>query len=163
MAGHSHWANIQHKKARIDAKRGKVWTKVSRLITQAAKTGGGDPDANASLRLAMDKARSANMPKDTIERSIKKGTGELASEAFEEIAYEGYGPGGVAVLCNILTDNRNRTAPEIKKIFERANGNLGQSNCVAFQFQHQGRSVVEATAVENLEDRIHQVFGESFL
>ncbi len=159
MAGHSHWANIQHKKARIDAKRGKVWTKVSRLITQAAKTGGGDPDANASLRLAMDKARSANMPKDTIERSIKKGTGELASEAFEEIAYEGYGPGGVAVLCNILTDNRNRTAPEIKKIFERAGGNLGTSNCVAWMFTQKGVFVIPADGVA--EEKLMEVALEA--
>lgn len=159
MAGHSHWANIQHKKARIDAKRGKVWTKVSRLITQAAKTGGGDPDANASLRLAMEKARAANMPKDTIERSIKKGTGELAGEAFEEIAYEGYGPGGVAVLCNILTDNRNRTAPEIKKIFERAGGNLGTSNCVAWMFTQKGVFVIPADGVT--EEKLMEVALEA--
>ncbi len=146
MSGHSHWANIQHKKARIDAKRGKVWTKVARLIVQAAKSGGGDPDANATLRLAIDKARTANMPKDTIERSIKKGTGELAGVAFEDISYEGYGPGGVAIMCQILTDNRNRTAPEIKKIFERAGGNLGAPNCVAWMFAQKGVFVIPASA-----------------
>ncbi|MCH8853734.1 MAG: YebC/PmpR family DNA-binding transcriptional regulator, partial [Planctomycetes bacterium] len=102
MSGHSHWANIQHKKARMDAKRGKVWTKVARLITQAAKDGGRDPDSNPSLRLAIDKARSANMPKDTIERSIKKGTGELAGQSFEEIIYEGSVPGCVAILFKFL-------------------------------------------------------------
>ena len=111
MSGHSHWANIQHKKARMDAKRGKVWTKVARLITQAAKDGGRDPDSNPSLRLAIDKGRSANMPKDTIERSIKKGTGELAGQSFEEIIYEGYGPGGVAILSGLLrTQERRVTA-----------------------------------------------------
>ena len=149
MAGHSHWANIQHKKARVDAKRGKVWTKVARLITQAARAGGGDPDANASLRLAIDKARDANMPKDTIERSVKKGTGELAGESLEEVSYEGYGPAGVAVMCKALTDNRHRTAPEIKKIFERAGGNLGAPNCVGWMFTQKGLFVVpKASASE---------------
>ncbi len=152
MAGHSHWANIQHKKARVDAKRGKIWTKVARLITQAAKSGGGDPDANPGLRLAMDKARAANMPKDTIERSIKKGTGELAGETIEEVTYEGYGPAGVAVMCNALTDNRHRTAPEIKKIFERSGGNLGTPNCVAYMFTQKGVFVVgkDGTAEDTL-------------
>ncbi len=147
MAGHSHFSNIQHKKARLDARRGKVWTKVARLIMQAAKSGGGDPDANASLRLAMDKARAANMPRDTIERSIKKGTGELEGESLETMTYEGYGPSGVALMCNILTDNRNRTAPEIKKIFERAGGNLGAPNCVAWMFAQKGVFVVSKAVV----------------
>lgn len=146
MSGHSHWANIQHKKARVDAKRGKVWTKVARLIVQAARAGGGDPDSNASLRLAMDKARDANMPRDTIERSIKKGTGELAGESLEEVSYEGYGPAGVAVMCKALTDNRHRTAPEIKKIFERGGGNLGAPNCVGWMFSQKGMFVVSKTA-----------------
>ncbi len=159
MSGHSHWANIQHKKARMDAKRGKVWTKVARLITQAAKDGGRDPDSNPSLRLAIDKARAANMPKDTIERSIKKGTGELAGQAFEEIVYEGYGPGGVAILCNILTDNRNRTAAEVKKIFERAGGNLGAPNCVAWMFTLKGVFIV--SAADATEDQLMEVALES--
>ena len=159
MAGHSHWANVQHKKARMDAKRGKVWTKVARLITQAAKDGGGDPDANPALRLAIEKAKSANMPKDTVERSIKKGTGELAGEAFEEITYEGYGPGGVAIMCKTLTDNRNRTAPEIKKIFERAGGNLGTSNCVAYLFAQKGVFVIPADGTN--EDKLMEVVLEA--
>ncbi len=146
MAGHSHWANIQHKKARVDAKRGKIWTKIARQIVVSAKNGGGDVDNNPGLRLLVDKARAANMPKDTIERSIKKGTGELAGENLEEVIYEGYGPSGVAVMCNALTDNRNRTAPEIKKIFERAGGNLGTSNCVAWMFEQKGTFAISADA-----------------
>src|SRR5688572_3890784 len=112
MAGHSHWANIQHKKGAADAKRGKVFSKLSRYIIIAAKHGGGDPDTNIKLRYAIDKARQASMPKDNIERAIKRGTGDLDGVIFEEIQYEGYGPGGVAVLVDILTDNRNRTAGE---------------------------------------------------
>jgi YebC/PmpR family DNA-binding regulatory protein len=159
MAGHSHWANIQHKKARVDAKRGKIWTKLARQVMQAARQGGGDPDANPSLRLAVDKARAANMPRDTIERSIKKGTGELGSENIEEMTYEGYGPAGVAVLCKILTDNRNRTAPEVKKIFERAGGNLGQPNCVAWMFNQKGMFVIPGEGIA--EDRLMELTLEA--
>ena len=115
MSGHSHWAGIKYKKAANDAKRGKVWSKVARMIIVAAKNGGGDPSANLSLRYAIDKAKAANMPKDTIEKAIKKGTGELDGISFEEVLYEGYGPSGVAVMVEALTDNRNRTSPEIKK------------------------------------------------
>lgn len=138
MAGHSHWANIQHQKARIDARRGKVFTKLARDITVAARMGGGDPDANIRLRYAIDKARAQNVTKDTIERAIKKGTGELGGSSYEEIVYEGWAPGGVAVLLNVVTDNRNRTAPEIRKIFDRFGGNLAGGGAVAWMFQRKG-------------------------
>lgn len=114
MAGHSHWAGIKHKKALVDAKRGKVFSKIAKQITIAARHGGGDPDANLSLKYAIERARAANMPKDNIERAVKKGTGELAGVEFEEFAYEGYGPGGVAIMVGIVTDNRNRTAGEVR-------------------------------------------------
>ncbi|MGD2109707.1 MAG: YebC/PmpR family DNA-binding transcriptional regulator [Phycisphaerae bacterium] len=143
MSGHSKWSTIKHKKAALDAKRGKNWSKLARAITIAAK-GGGKPEDNPRLRLAIDKAKSDNMPKDTIEKAIKKGTGELEGESYEEMLYEGYGPGGVAVMCRVVTDNRNRTSAEIKKVFERAGGNLGQPNCVAFQFKQRGVIVVES-------------------
>ena len=120
MAGHSHWANIAHKKGLIDSKRGKLWSKLAKAIMVAAKGGGGDPAQNLRLRYAIIDAKAGNMPKDTIDRAIKKGTGELEGVNFEEILYEGYGPNGVAVLCEILTDNRNRTAPEIRHTFEKS-------------------------------------------
>ena len=138
MSGHSHWSGIKHKKAANDAKRGKAWSKIARLIIVAARSGGGDPAANLSLRYAIDKAKAANMPKDTIEKAIKKGTGELGGQNFEEILYEGYGPGGVAIMIEALTDNRNRTAPEVKKIFEKRNGSLGTSGCVNWMFSKKG-------------------------
>ena len=138
MSGHSHWAGIKHKKAANDAKRGKVWSKVARMIIVAAKNGGGDPSANLSLRYAIDKAKAANMPKDTIEKAIKKGTGDLAGSNFEEVLYEGYGPNGVAIMVDALTDNRNRTGPEIKKIFEKHGGSLGASGCVNWMFSQKG-------------------------
>jgi YebC/PmpR family DNA-binding regulatory protein len=151
LSGHSKWSTIKHKKAALDAKRGKLWSKLARGVTMAAKTGG-NPADNPRLRLAIDKAKAANMPKDTIEKAIKKGTGELEGENYEEVLYEGYGPGGVAVMCRAMTDNRNRTAAEIKKIFERSGGNLGAPNCVAFQFQQKGVIVVSAEKAS--EDRI---------
>jgi len=138
MSGHSHWAGIKHKKAANDAKRGKVWSKIARMIIVAAKQGGGDPSANLSLRYAIDKAKAANMPKDTIEKAIKKGTGELEGTSFEEVLYEGYGPRGVAVMVEALTDNRNRTGPEIKRIFEKHGGSLGTSGCVNWMFTKKG-------------------------
>lgn len=144
MAGHSHWAGIKHKKALIDNKRGKVWSKLSRAIIVAAKSGGGDPDTNLRLRYAINDAKAVSMPKDNIERAVKKGTGELEGGNLEEILYEGYGPGGVAVLCEILTDNRNRTAPEVKKIFEIAGGKLGATGCVAWMFERKGIVVIDA-------------------
>jgi YebC/PmpR family DNA-binding regulatory protein len=138
MAGHSHWANIAHKKGLIDAKRGKLWSKLAKGIIVAAKAGGGDPNANLRLRYAIIDAKAGNMPKDTIDRAIKKGTGELEGVNYEEVLYEGYGPGGVAVLCDILTDNRNRTAGEVRKIFEIAGGKLGATGCVAWMFDRKG-------------------------
>ena len=144
MAGHSHWAGIKHKKAAIDAKRGKLWSKLARGIIVAAKTGGGDPNANLSLRYAIDKAKDANMPKDTIEKAIKKGTGDLDGVTYEDVLYEGYGNNGVAIMCEVLTDNRNRTAAEIRKIFENKGGSLGASGCVAWIFHKKGLLIVEA-------------------
>ncbi|MCG8449866.1 MAG: YebC/PmpR family DNA-binding transcriptional regulator [Pirellulales bacterium] len=144
MAGHSHWAGIKHKKALIDNKRGKVWSKLSRAIIVAAKMGGGDPDTNLRLRYAITDAKAVSMPKDNIERAIKKGTGELEGGNLDEMLYEGYGPGGVAVLCEILTDNRNRTAPEVKKIFELAGGKLGATGCVSWMFERKGIVVIDA-------------------
>lgn len=142
MAGHSHWANIAHKKALRDNKRGKVWSKLSKAIIVAAKSGGGDVDANLKLRYAIDAAKAISMPKDNIQRAIKRGTGELEGGNLEEVLYEGYGAGGVAVLCEILTDNRNRTAGEIRKIFELADGKLGAAGCVAWMFERKGLFLV---------------------
>lgn len=138
MAGHSHWANIARKKALVDSKRGKHWSKLSKAIIVAAKMGGGDPSANFRLRAAIDAAKAVSLPKDNIQRAIKKGTGELEGGNLEEIIYEGYGPGGVAIMCEILTDNRNRTAPEIRKIFEICDGKLGSTGCVAYLFERKG-------------------------
>jgi YebC/PmpR family DNA-binding regulatory protein len=138
MSGHSHWAGIKHKKAAIDAKRGKVWSKLARALIVAAKAGGGDPAQNLALRYAIDKAKSANMPKDTIAKAVKKGTGEVEGVNFEEVLYEGYGPGGVAVMMDALTDNRNRTTPEIKRLFEKHGGSLGASGCVNWMFSKKG-------------------------
>ncbi len=138
MAGHSHWAGIKHKKALVDAKRGKLWSKLAKAIIIAAKLGGGDPDANVRLRAAIDEAKAVSLPKDNIARAIKRGTGELGAEQLDELTYEGYGPGGVAVLAEAVTDNRNRTAPEIKKIFEVCGGKLGTSGCVSWNFEKKG-------------------------
>jgi YebC/PmpR family DNA-binding regulatory protein len=159
MAGHSHWAGIKHKKAANDAKRGKMWSKCSKALIIAAKLGGGDPDANARLRLAVSDAKAARMPKETIDRAIKKGTGQLGTDTVEEIIYEGYGPGGVAVMCDVLTDNRNRTAPEVRNIFERCNGNLGATNCVGWMFQRKGLFVIPADTVD--EDRLMELALEA--
>jgi YebC/PmpR family DNA-binding regulatory protein len=138
MSGHSHWAGIKYKKAAADAKRGKVWSKIARMLIVAAKQGGGDPSANLSLRYAIDKAKAANMPKDTIEKAIKKGTGELEGMNFEEVLYEGYGPNGVAIMVEALTDNRNRTGPEVRRMFEKHGGSLGTSGCVNWMFTKKG-------------------------
>ncbi|MCH7995476.1 MAG: YebC/PmpR family DNA-binding transcriptional regulator [Planctomycetes bacterium] len=158
MSGHSKWSSIKHKKAALDKKRGKAWSKLSRAIIMAAKSGG-NPADNPSLRLAVDKAKADNMPKDTIEKAIKKGTGELESASYEDVLYEGYGNSGVAVMCKAVTDNRNRTSAEIKKIFERAGGNLGAANCVAFQFKQKGVIVVAKEKAD--EDRIMEVAIEA--
>ncbi len=148
MAGHSHWANIAHKKALIDKKRGKLWSKLSKAIIVAAKMGGGDADSNIRLRYAIDAAKAVSLPKDNIERAIKRGIGDLDANNLEEVLYEGYGPAGVAVLCEILTDNRNRTAGEIRKIFELADGKLGATGCVAWMFDRKGLFLVPADKVE---------------
>ncbi len=138
MAGHSKWANIQHRKSAQDAKRGKIFTKVIREITVAARTGGGDPAANPRLRLAIDKALSVNMPKDNIERAIRKATGELEGVSYEEIRFEGYAPGGVAVIVETMTDNRNRTVADVRHAFSKFGGNLGTDGSVAFMFRKLG-------------------------
>ena len=138
MAGHSKWANIKHKKARQDAKRGKIYTKLIREITVAARMGGGDPADNPRLRLAVDKALGANMPKDTIERAIARGAGGLDESNVEELTYEGYGPGGVAILVEVMTDNRNRTVAEVRHAFSKYAGNLGTDGSVAYLFNKQG-------------------------
>jgi YebC/PmpR family DNA-binding regulatory protein len=144
MSGHSHWAGIKHKKAAVDAKRGKAWSKIARMIIVAAKQGGGDPSANLTLRYAIDKAKAANMPKDTIEKAVKKGTGDLGGASYEEVLYEGYGPNGVAIMVEALTDNRNRTGPEVKKLFEKHAGSLGTSGCVNWMFTKKGLITVNA-------------------
>jgi YebC/PmpR family DNA-binding regulatory protein len=148
MSGHSHWAGIKHKKAANDAKRGKAWSKVARMIIVAAKNGGGDPSANLSLRYAIDKAKAVNMPKDTIEKAIKKGTGDIEGVNFEEVLYEGYGPSGVAIMVDALTDNRNRTTPEIKRIFEKHGGSLGTTGCVNWMFSQKGLITVATDSVD---------------
>ncbi len=148
MSGHSHWAGIRYKKAAVDAKRGKIWSKVARMIIVAAKNGGGDPAANLSLRYAIDKAKAANMPKDTIEKAIKKGTGEVEGVRFEEVVYEGYGPGGAAIMVEALTDNRNRTTPEIKRLFEKHGGSLGTGGCVNWMFSKKGLITVSTDEID---------------
>jgi YebC/PmpR family DNA-binding regulatory protein len=148
MSGHSKWSSIKHKKAAVDAKRGKVFTKIIKEITVAAKMGGGDPDANPRLRTAILSAKSVNLPKDKLERAIKKGTGELEGANYDEILYEGYGPGGAAVLIESLTDNKNRAVAEIRHIFSKCAGNLGENGCVAWMFDNKGYLVVEKKDVE---------------
>ena len=138
MAGHSKWANIKHRKGAQDKKRGKIFTRLIREVTVAAGMGGGDPNANPRLRLAIDKARAENLPKDTIERAIKRGSGEIDGEAYEEIRYEGYGVGGAAVIVDCLSDNRNRTAADVRHAFSKYGGNLGSDGSVAFLFDHCG-------------------------
>jgi len=148
MSGHSHWATIKHKKGAIDAKRGKLWSKLSRAIIIAARHGGGDPNSNLKLRYAIDKARAVSMPKDNIERAIKRGTGELEGMTYEEITYEGFGPGGVAVMVDVVTDNRNRTAGEIRKLFEKGGGHMGSAGNVAYLFERKGLISVSATGTD---------------
>ena len=145
MSGHSHWSSIKHKKAAVDIKRGKIWSKLARAVIVAAKAGGGDPSANLALRYAIDKAKASNMPKDTIEKAIKKGTGEGGAVHFEEVLYEGYGPSGVAIMIEALTDNRHRTAPEIKKLFEKHGGAMGGAGCVNWIFRKKGLITVNTS------------------
>lgn len=158
MSGHSHWAGIKHKKAANDAKRGKVWSKLARAIIVAAKSGGGDPSQNLALRYAVDKAKASNMPKDTIEKAIKKGTGDLGGVHYEEVLYEGYASGGIAIMVEVLTDNRHRTAPEIKKIFERHGGSLGTTGCVNWMFKKKGLITV-AVQGANEDDLMEIALG----
>jgi YebC/PmpR family DNA-binding regulatory protein len=158
MAGHSHWSKIKRAKGATDAKRGKVWSKIARKIIIAAKNGG-DPRDNLNLRYTIDEAKAANMPKDTIEKAILKGTGELGGENYESVTYEGYGPGGIAILVDGLTNNRSRTAPEMRMIFEKHGGNLATSGSVAFQFTKQGIVTIKADAVE--EDRLLELALEA--
>lgn len=143
MAGHSKWSNIKHKKGKEDAKRAKIFTKLARSIMVAVREGGPDPDYNPALKSAIEKAKAANMPNDNIERAIKKGSGEMEGVSFEEITYEGYGPGGIAVYVSCLTDNRNRTAADIRHAFDKVGGNLGQTGCVSFMFERKGLLFIE--------------------
>ncbi|HHY47138.1 MAG TPA: YebC/PmpR family DNA-binding transcriptional regulator [Firmicutes bacterium] len=153
MSGHSKWANIKHKKAKADAEKGKVFTKVAREIIVAARQGGGDPDANFKLRMAIEKARSVNMPNDSIMRAIKRGVGAAEGDQnYEQISYEGYGPGGVAILLDVLTDNRNRAASDIRHIFARHGGNLGEAGCVAWMFDRRGVISIDLKAAKKSED-----------
>jgi YebC/PmpR family DNA-binding regulatory protein len=152
MSGHSKWASIKHKKAKVDAARGRIFTKFIREISVAARVGGGDINGNPRLRTAVLAAKAVNMPADNIDRAIKKGTGELEGVIYEEITYEGYGPCGVAVLAEVMTDNKNRTVGELRKAFSRHGGNLGESGCVNFLFEKKGHIAVDASKIE--EDRL---------
>lgn len=158
MAGHSHWAKIKRAKGANDAKRGKIWSKIARKIIIAAKNGG-DPRDNLTLRYTIDEAKAANMPRDTIEKAVKKGTGELGAENYEAATYEGYAPGGVALFIEALTNNRSRTAPDLRSIFEKGGGNLAQNGAVAFQFTKQGVITIKADTVE--EDKLIELVLEA--
>ncbi|MDD3925750.1 MAG: YebC/PmpR family DNA-binding transcriptional regulator [bacterium] len=151
MSGHSKWHNIRLKKGKMDAERGKAFTRVTKEIIVAARTGGGDPDGNIRLRNAMAKARDANMPADNIKRAILRGTGELEGITYEELTYEGYGPGGAAIYIEAMTDNKNRTLPEIRNIFSRTGGNLGENGCVAWMFDNKGLIQIDAQGVDEDE------------
>ena len=177
MSGHSKWHSIRHKKAKEDAKRGKVFTKLIRELTVSARTGGGDPGMNPRLRTAIDRAKAENMPADNIDRAVKKGTGDLEGVRYEEYTYEGYGPGGTAILIEVMTDNKNRCTAEVRHIFSKQNGNLGENGCVAWIFEKKGylsvpaegmdeetlmEIVLEAGAddiVEDKEDRLFEVYS----
>jgi len=154
MAGHSKWKNIQHRKSRQDAIRGRLFTKLSKEIFVAARLGGGDPQNNPRLRMAIAKARAANMPNENIERTIKKALGELEGVTYEEITYEGYGPGGVAVMVNVLTDNRNRTASDMRYAFTKFGGNLGETGCVSYLFDKKGLLVIDKASTDADEDTV---------
>ncbi len=151
MSGHSKWATIKHKKGAADAKRGKIFTRLIKEVMVAARMGGGNPEGNPRLRAAVLAAKAENMPKENIDRAIKKGTGELEGVNYEEIMYEGYGPGGVAVLVDIMTDNRNRAASEVRHIFSRNSGNLGEAGCVAWMFSKKGSIVFDKKAIPEEE------------
>jgi YebC/PmpR family DNA-binding regulatory protein len=151
MSGHSRWSQIKRKKGKTDVQRGKLFSKILREITVAARNGGGDPKGNLRLKAAMESARAANMPADNIKRAVQKGTGELPGEQYEEITYEGYGPAGVAVLMRVLTDNKNRTGPEIRHLFEKNGGHMGTAGCVAWMFERRGLIVADATRIKEDE------------
>src|SRR3954465_411501 len=155
MAGHSHWSKIKRAKGANDAKRGKIWSKIARKIIIAAKSGGGDPRDNLNLRYTIEEAKAVNMPKDTIEKAIKKGSGELGAENFESVTYEAYAPGGIAMLIEGLTNNPSRTAPDLRSILEKNGGNLATRGAVAFQFTKQGIIAVKSTGVD--EDALLEV------
>ena len=155
MSGHSKWSSIKHKKAATDAKRGQAFTKVIKEITVAARGGGGDPTSNARLRTAIASAKAVNMPQDNVTRAIKKGTGELPGVSYEEFTYEGYGPGGAAIMIEIMTDNKNRTVADIRHIFSKHNGNLGESGCVAWMFNKKGLIVIDSDKVD--EDKLMEI------
>jgi YebC/PmpR family DNA-binding regulatory protein len=159
MSGHSRWSTIKHKKAAADARRGKMFTKLIREITAAARLGGGDPDGNPRLRTAVLAARAVNMPQENIKRAIQRGTGELPGQSYDEVVYEGYGPGGVAVMVQTLTDNRNRTLPEIRQVFTKHGGNLGEANCVSWMFEKKGYIVVRRSEVD--EEKLFELAIES--
>ena len=159
MSGHSKWSTIKHKKGAADAKRGKIFTRIIKEMTVAARLGGGDIDGNPRLRSAIVEAKANNMPKDNIDRAIKKGTGELEGAAYEELTYEGYGPGGVAVIVETMTDNTNRTTPEIRHMFEKAGGNMGTPGSVRFQFEKKGFFAIEKSAVG--EDKLMEIALEA--
>jgi YebC/PmpR family DNA-binding regulatory protein len=159
MSGHSKWSTIKRKKAAVDAKRGKIFTKLIKEITIAARTGGGDPDANPRLRLAIDNAKSVNMPQDNIERAVKKATGELEGVSYSEITYEGYGPSGVAILIESMTDNKNRTVAEVRHIFSKYGGSMGESGSVAWMFERKG--VITLPSQGKTEDDIFEIILEA--
>ncbi len=159
MSGHSKWSTIKHKKGAADAKRGKIFTRLIKEITIAARLGGGDPEGNPRLRAAVAEAKANNMPKENIDRAIKRGTGELEGSVYEEITYEGYGPGGVALIVEALTDNTNRTTPEIRHLFEKYNGNFGTPGSVKFQFERKGYFAIEKSAVS--EEKLMEIALEA--
>lgn len=159
MSGHSKWSTIKHKKGALDAKRGKLFSKLARAIITAARSGGGDPTMNLNLRYALDKARAANMTKDTIERAVKKGTGDLGGASYEAVVYEGYAPGGVALMVEVLTDNRNRSATDVRTVIEKRGGSLGSTNCVGWMFSTKGVFMIDSSTVT--EDKLMEVVLEA--
>ncbi|MDQ0339513.1 YebC/PmpR family DNA-binding regulatory protein [Caldalkalibacillus uzonensis] len=161
MAGHSKWKNIQHRKERQDAKRAKIFTKISKEIFAAVKSGGADPEQNTRLRMALQKAKQANMPSDNIQRTIKKATGDVEGVTYEEIVYEGYGPHGVAIMVDVLTDNRNRSAAEVRHLFSKYGGNLGESGCVAYLFERKGLLEINKQELPLEEDELMLVAIEA--
>lgn len=161
VAGHSKWANIKHKKAKQDAQKGKIFTKLGRELIVAARAGGGDPNNNFRLKIAIENARAANMPNDNIQRAISKGTGGGEGENYEELRYEGYGPGGVAIMVDIMTDNRNRTAGEVRHIFSKHGGNLGETGCVSWMFETKGELIISKENCSLSEDDLMMIALEA--